>query len=44
MLVHGCLDNGCEEVVHEDDVDVADALAGGEAGLGGGVEARPAGS
>ena len=33
-----------EEVVHEGDVDVADALAGGEAGLGGGAEAGPAGS
>ena len=33
-----------EEVVHVGDVDVADALAGGEAGLGGGAEAGPAGS
>ena len=39
MLVHGCLDNVGEEVVHEGDVDVADAVAGSEAGLGGGAEA-----
>ena len=33
-----------EEVVHEGDVDVADALAGSEAGLGGGAEAGATGS
>ena len=32
-----------EEVVHVDDIDVADALAGGEAGLGGGAETGAAG-
>ena len=32
------------EVVHEGDIDVADALAGSEAGLGGGAEAGAAGS